>query len=87
MEDANVLEMRSRVRRHMLTSFFGAIGALVLAVLIGGVLHAVGGDAPWVERASPLAAVGMILLIPVVGWISTFRNLRCPSCNGLVACR
>jgi len=84
MEDAIVLEMRSRIRRHMLTSFLGAIGALVVAVLIGGVLHAVGGDAPWVARASGFAALGTILLIPVLGWISTFRNLRCPSCNGLV---
>lgn len=85
MEDANVLEMRRRVRRHMLTSFFGAIGMLVVAAVGAGVVRAIGGDAAWVPQATGIAGIVGILFIPVIGWTSTFVNLRCPSCNGFVA--
>ncbi|MFO0685897.1 MAG: hypothetical protein U0234_27810 [Sandaracinus sp.] len=85
MEDAIVLEMRRRVRRHMLTSFFGAIGMLAVAALGAGAIRAIGGDAAWVPQATGIAGIVAILFIPVIGWTSTFFNLRCPSCNGFVA--
>lgn len=84
MEDTSVLEMRRRIRTHMVTSFLGAIGAVVVSVGLGGVMHALAGTGSWGGAATGITVFGGIALIPIIGWTSTFRNLRCPACNGSV---
>ncbi len=76
-------QMAARVRRHMITSFSGLLAAIALMVIAGAAARALFGDAPpsWV-RVLPVLG---ILLIPAIGFYSTFKNLRCPSCNHLVA--
>jgi hypothetical protein len=77
-----VLRMRDRVRRHLLTS----IGGIGVSVLVAGAMglftHLAFGDAPGLLRAAPVLAV---FVIPAIGLWSTYRNLRCPSCERNVA--
>lgn len=74
--------MAARVRRHMVTSIGGFVVALALAMLGGAALRAgFGASAPaWIAVVPMLA----ILLVPAIGFYSTFKNLRCPSCEKLV---
>lgn len=74
-------EMRVRARRHLLTSLGGFVLAIAMLALLGS-LNAwlLGGRLPLA-----FGAAVSILLIPAVGFTSTFRNLRCPACEGLVA--
>lgn len=75
-------KMISRVRRHLLTSFGGFAVAIGLMVVAGGAMRAIFGDtAPAWVRAFPVLG---ILLIPTIGFWSTYKNLRCPSCERLV---
>lgn len=76
-------EMVNRVRRHMLTAFAGVGVAILLVFAAGAGSYAIFGSHPPIFVAM-LPVLG-ILLIPVIGLWSTFRNLRCPSCNRLVA--
>lgn len=84
MEDSEFeKQMSARVRRHMLTSFGGFLGAIVFIGAAGAGARAVlGANHPAALAIIP--AIG-ILMIPAIGFWSTFRNLRCPSCNHLVA--
>ena len=78
-----VKEMRARVRRHMLVSFAG-IGLAILTVA------AAGSTAERFEVGSTprmlfsIAAVLGLLLVPIIGFWSTFKSLRCPGCDGFV---
>ncbi len=74
-----VLEMRRRVRRHMLTSLGGIVFGFFLLVGVGGGMRASGVTGP----VAALPVLG-VLIIPAVGWWSTFKNIRCPSCDRLV---
>lgn len=74
------LEMANRVRRHMLTSLGGVVLGMLLAGGLGGAVAALGG--PVALRLAPLLG---IVAIPAIGFWSTYRNLRCPSCDRLVA--
>lgn len=84
MEDTDIQrEMKSRIRKHMLTSIGGV---LVGMFLVGGLGAVVGG----LSRGGTPGALAIlpilgIAAIPAIGFWSTFTNLRCPSCNGLVA--
>lgn len=74
LEDA----MAGRVRRHMITSVAGiAIG--VGFFIVAGVI---GSQRPELSKAIP-AALGIVgfLVMPAIGLTSTFKNLRCPSCE------
>jgi hypothetical protein len=75
--------MARRVRLHMLTSFGGIVLAIVVALAAGGLARLLFGPAQpaWVAVASLLG----MLLIPAIGFTSTLRNLRCPSCERVVA--
>jgi hypothetical protein len=76
-------QMAARVRRHMVTSIGGVFGVIVVMFVLGAVARtAIGPDthAPWMA-VFPLVG---ILAIPAIGFWSTFRNLRCPSCEKLV---
>lgn len=84
MDTAIEQEMKRRIRRHMLTSIGGVILALVLVAVGGGVLGVVFGGAPPAWAGGVVGLVAFVT-IPAVGFGSTFHNLRCPSCNGLVA--
>lgn len=79
-----VAPMRARIRRHMLVSVGG--------VVIGGLGMAMcGGLSQEFEASSPLrllfvGAAGLCLvLMPAIGFWSTYKNLRCPGCDNLVA--
>jgi hypothetical protein len=75
--------MLGRVRRHMITSLGGIVLAIALMAVTGAGSHAIfGASMPVWARMLPILG---IVLIPTIGLTSTFRNLRCPSCNGLVA--
>lgn len=76
------LSMATRVRRHMLTSLGGIVLALVLMAVAGVAANTIFGDVlpPWV-RVFPLFGIAMI---PAIGFYSTYRNLRCPACEGSV---
>ncbi len=77
------LEMARRVRRHMVTSLAGVMSAIGLMVLGGALARALfGANVPGWFAVGPLLA---IMMIPAIGFWSTFHNLRCPACNGLVA--
>jgi hypothetical protein len=78
-----VLEMRRRIRTHMLTSLAGVVLCFVTFAVGGGVAHAIGMGHS--GAAVGLVSLAAIAMIPTLGFWSTFRNLRCPSCNGLVA--
>lgn len=75
-------QMLSRVRTHMLISIAG----IVAGVVCMGVVHSIGtrlfGARP--PGAFVLAYVPCVLLMPVIGWFSSVRNLRCPNCDGSV---
>lgn len=73
-------EMIRRVRRHMLTS----IGGILLTVVVAGVAGGIARSAALAPAVGGLLVFGAMLLIPIIGFTSTFRNLRCPKCNGLV---
>lgn len=68
--------MRGRVMRHFGTCFVG------FAAGIAGCM-AVGAAAP--ATLARFAVPLFILIIPIVGFYSTFKNLRCPSCEKMVA--
>lgn len=72
-------QMQRRVRRHMLTAFGGFFVAIALLVVAGALSRAAGG-APWTR----VFALLPILAIPVIGFASTWKNLRCPACEGTV---
>lgn len=75
-------QMTARVWRHMITSFGGFVGVIVLMGVSGAAAQLMfGNDMPVVVRVLPLLG---ILAIPAIGFYSTFKNLRCPSCNRLV---
>lgn len=85
MEDTDLSSpMLARIQTHMLVAVLGVVAGI--AILVGGGLigHALfGADAPgWFRTAT--FVVGF-LMIPVVGFGSTFKLLRCPGCDGLVA--
>jgi hypothetical protein len=84
MEDQNVLEMRRRIRTHMLVSFFGAFAGIAVSLGLGGVVNGLAAGASWAGAATGVFVLGGIALIPIIGWTSTYRNLRCPACNGSV---
>lgn len=79
--------MGTRVKRHFLMTFGMIAVAVPLEVGIGYLVRSLGltsdsGRAPsWVA----LLFVLPVLLVPVVGFYSTFTNLRCPSCEKMVA--
>ena len=79
--------MRTRVTRHFLMTFGMFALALPLEIGIGYLVRALqlipdSGKAPlWVALLFALP----IVLVPVVGFYSTFTNLRCPSCEKVVA--
>jgi hypothetical protein len=79
-----ILAMRSRVRRHMLTAFAGIALGIVTMVAGGAVVHLV-VPASAAGIATAVVSLAGIAMIPIIGITSAFRNLRCPSCNGLVA--
>lgn len=72
-------QMLARIRRHMLTSLAG-VGVGIIGIVGFGLLHGALHLPGWarVFFAFPLA------LIPTVGLWSTFKNLRCPHCEGQV---
>lgn len=77
------IEMRRRIRVHMLTALAGVVMSFVTFALGAAVAHALGmGESGAAVGAVSLIAIGMI---PLFGFWSTYRNLRCPSCNGWVA--
>jgi hypothetical protein len=78
-----ILEMRARVRRHMLTAFAGIAAGIFTMVVGGGLAHAV-MQASLVAPVTMVVTIGGLVMIPVIGITSAFRNLRCPACNGLV---
>jgi hypothetical protein len=78
-----VLEMRRRIRVHMMTSLGGVVLCFLTFAVGGGIAHAVGMGHS--GAAVGLVALAAIAMIPALGFWSTFRNLRCPSCNGMVA--
>lgn len=78
-----VLEMRRRIRLHMLTSIAGVVLCFLTFGLGGAIAHAIGMGESGAVRG--LVALAGIAMIPTLGFGSTFRNLRCPACNGLVA--
>jgi hypothetical protein len=67
----------------MLTSFAGIGVAIAVMVFAGAGIQALnGGTRPdWIVVAPILA----ILLIPAIGFWSTFKFLRCPACEQVVA--
>ena len=71
-------EMIRRVRQHMVTSICGILMTVVLAGLAGGFAR----TASLPPGVGGLLVFGALLLIPIIGFTSTFRNLRCPKCNG-----
>lgn len=77
-------QMLARVRRHMVISFAGLLLTLVGFGALGAARRT-----PDSVLASPLwgtlAAVGLLLLLPLIGFSSTYRNLRCPACDRMVA--
>jgi len=75
-DDDLILEMRRRVRRHMLTSIGGIVLGIVVIGLTGGAVRAAGLGPPFMA----LSVLGLII-IPAVGFWSTFENLRCPACG------
>jgi len=75
-------QMIRRIRRHMLTSFGGFLVAIGVLVVGGFVAHSLGPTARWAAVLFPAVA---ILMIPLIGFYSTFRNVRCPACDRLVA--
>jgi hypothetical protein len=82
--EPTVLEMTRRTRRHMLTSLVG-IGLGFLTMVVGGRLaHDLAPPSLTGVATAVVAALGLAM-IPVIGLTSTFRNLRCPACNGFVA--
>ncbi len=70
-------EMIRRVRRHMLTSIGGIFVAVILAGLAGGAARAMALS----QGVGGVLVLLAILLIPAIGFTSTFRNLRCPKCD------
>jgi hypothetical protein len=78
-----ITQMLARVRRHMITSFGGI--ALAFTLLMGG--GAIGRVlfGPAIPGWWGVLSFAAILLIPAIGFYSTFTNLRCPSCNRMVA--
>src|SRR5262245_16423214 len=76
-------QMTGRVRRHLLASVVGFVVALLLMVIAGaGARAAFGTDQPLWARLLPVLG---IVLIPVIGLRSTFKYLRCPACDRMVA--
>jgi hypothetical protein len=75
--------MADRTRRHMLTSIAGVILGIVLTFVGGAAVRVLFGQSPpaW---TSSIPALG-ILSIPAIGFWSTYRNLRCPACERVVA--
>jgi uncharacterized membrane protein YdjX (TVP38/TMEM64 family) len=75
------LEMANRVRRHMITSLIGVLVGIALLAGLGNVLAST-THPPILVAVMPLLGIAVI---PAIGFWSTYRNLRCPSCNRLVA--
>ena len=75
-----VLKLQRRTRLHLLLTLGGVIVAFFVMAAITGVVRA-SGVAPGFVEFAPLLVV---LLIPVIGFWSTFRFLRCPGCEHLV---
>jgi hypothetical protein len=75
------LETRRRLWRHMTTSMLGVLAAFVVAGAAIALAKALALEGT-AMRITIAAAVGSCLVLAVgIGWWSTFRNLRCPSCN------
>lgn len=74
-------EMRARIRRHWLVSLAGFVGTILLGAGLGGAARAL--DLPPTVRGA--VAVVALLLLPTAGFYSTWKNLRCPSCDRNVA--
>jgi hypothetical protein len=74
--------MADRIRRHMLVSIGGVFAAFVLMAVAGFTVRMIAGPTPppWIMV---IPALG-IMTIPLIGFWSTYRNLRCPSCERLV---
>jgi hypothetical protein len=79
-----VAQMRTRVRRHLLVSLGGIVLAILCIVTVIGIAKALdpSEDPPTYVG---ILAVGCILMMPAIGFWSTFKNLRCPKCEGSVA--
>lgn len=77
MDHATV--MLGRVRRHLMTALGGVVVALFSIVTVLGVGHAAFGEGMpvWVVALALLS----IAIIPIAGFYSTYRNLRCPACE------
>jgi hypothetical protein len=74
--------MAGRVRRHFVTVFGTVAVAVGAPILLVGAAAALSGGRPpeWLLLLFPLA----FLAVPVAGFVSTSRNLRCPGCEGSV---
>lgn len=77
------IQMKARVRRHMLTALAGVALGILLASLAGASATRFFGD-PLPRWVVVFPLLG-ILTIPASGLWSTHRNLRCPSCQRSVA--
>ena len=75
-------QMRSRVRRHMLTSFGGVVLAILFVAASGLAARAAFGGPP--PRWFVVVPMLGILAILAIGFYSTFKNLCCPSCDRFV---
>ena len=76
-------QMLSRVRRHLIISYSGvlcAVGSIAAAAVVGRAIF--DNDVPKWFR--PVVVITGLAMIPTIGFWSTFKMLRCPSCNGLV---
>lgn len=83
MEETSLeTEMKRRVRRHLLMSGGGFLLAIALMVVAGAAAKTIFGASP--PAFVRLIPIGGILLVPAIGFWSTFKNLRCPACEGSV---
>jgi hypothetical protein len=77
-------QMLRRARAHMLTSLVGVVLAIVGFMMIIPLRRAFAADGSSFAWLTVVPIVS-IVLIPAIGIWSTFKNLRCPACNGMVA--
>lgn len=71
----------------MFTAFAGAFVGIAIMGAGSFVVGALAGTPPaaWAGTGYGIAALLGIGAIPVIGFTSTYVNLRCPACNGFVA--
>ena len=73
-------EMQRRIWRHLSISFAGAIAGFVFLTAVNLLI----GDDPARRPVLVVCVIAGLVLIPLVGFTSARRLLRCPACNGNV---